>query len=619
MRCSDPVYQRRAAVALCGCLAFGSAISAQAQTDPTLPLGADAGTFPQAAPERPIEFAKVTKSSTYVTMPDGVRIAIDVYRPSSPGKRLPAVLTQTRYYRAPAIAADPVRSCQEIPPDTAYMAQRGYVVIIADVRGTGASFGHRTAEFSNLEVRDGASIADWIVAQPWSNGRIGVTGISYSGTTAEFMLRNHHKAVVAALPISDGYDFYADVIFPGGLRNIYLSRGWSAGNAALDTMNFHDLPELAGLAGPCPVDGDAGGVLLRKAVSEHAANVRVNDSIARMEFRDDTPQGFAEGWPSAYRYKDEIDNADVPFLQITGWTDSGYTQGAIHRFLNSSSAKQRLLIAAGSHGLDYFYAPGVTAPVRSGFNLDAERVRFFDRFVRQTDNGYDRVPRVRWFTTGQNRWHGAVSLPEPRMINFQLAPGMLLPAGQGAQAEAIEAMPGDIAAGDTSRWDTTLGAGPVAYPDRAAADAKLISFTSAPLARDTVTTGNAVLHLKLRTPAHDTAVIAYLEEVKPDGRAFYVTEGELLASHAADGLQPYRATLPPHSDTRHDALSDVAHHELSLTIGLQPMSHQFAAGSRLRIVLGAGDKPHFATPDPAPWRLAFGGAEPSQLDLPVER
>ena|SRR5215469_2784802 len=65
-----------------------------------------------------------------------------------------------------------------------FLAQ-GYAWLDVDVRGTGASFGHRAYPWSPDEIRDGAEVIDWIVRQPWSNGKVGAIGTSYDGGAAD--------------------------------------------------------------------------------------------------------------------------------------------------------------------------------------------------------------------------------------------------------------------------------------------------------------------------------------------------------------------------------------------------------------------------------------------------
>ena len=102
---------------------------------------------------------------------------------------------------------------------------RGYAVVVVDVRGTGASFGTRDSFRSPRERDDTSEIADWIVAQPWSNGALGATGISYVGAAADFLASTGHPAVKAIAPLSSVWDTYADNYFPGGIQLKSLTRG----------------------------------------------------------------------------------------------------------------------------------------------------------------------------------------------------------------------------------------------------------------------------------------------------------------------------------------------------------------------------------------------------------
>ena len=89
--------------------------------------------------------------------------------------------------------------------------------MFADLRGTGASFGTLKAELGRAMVADVGSLADWIAAQPWSYGRVGVTGVSYSADIAmrSLALRNPH--ITAAAPLSYDFDPYEDIMRPGGI------------------------------------------------------------------------------------------------------------------------------------------------------------------------------------------------------------------------------------------------------------------------------------------------------------------------------------------------------------------------------------------------------------------
>ena len=138
--------------------------------------------------------------SLYIRMPDGVRLAADVWLPAgtTAASRLPTVLETDRYWRDRAysggIKNNPNYNIAK--PRNA----RGYAYVFADLPGTGASFGTLRGELGSAMIADVGSLADWIAARPWSDGRVGVTGVSYSADAAmlSLALRNHH--ITAAAP-----------------------------------------------------------------------------------------------------------------------------------------------------------------------------------------------------------------------------------------------------------------------------------------------------------------------------------------------------------------------------------------------------------------------------------
>ena len=159
--------------------------------------------------ERPAKHRVPRPSSLYLKMRDGCRIAADVYLPDGNADvRWPTILIQTPYYRRFAI--DPTAKGVEPSPNVAKyrdaFVPRGYAVVIVDVRGTGASFGTRDSFRSPRERDDAHEIADWIVAQPWSNGALGATGISYLGAASDFLASTSHPAVKAIAPLFAVWD-----------------------------------------------------------------------------------------------------------------------------------------------------------------------------------------------------------------------------------------------------------------------------------------------------------------------------------------------------------------------------------------------------------------------------
>ena len=160
---------------------------------------------------RPAAYAvSRTPASYYLAMRDGVRLAIDTYLPDGATGALPTLVICTPYYRRFALASDaPATSEPSISAGRYrdFFVPRGYALVVVDVRGTGASFGVRESFRSPRERDDYREIVEWIVAQPWSSGAVGATGVSYVGAAADFLASTGHPAVKAIAPL-----------FPSGTR-----------------------------------------------------------------------------------------------------------------------------------------------------------------------------------------------------------------------------------------------------------------------------------------------------------------------------------------------------------------------------------------------------------------
>ncbi|MGH6630410.1 MAG: CocE/NonD family hydrolase, partial [Burkholderiales bacterium] len=228
----------------------------------------------------------VERRSRYITLKDGVRLALDIYLPPGleAGTRLPAILEQTRYNRSYEFQPEAREKADRPSQKITEFVTRGYAYVIVDVRGSGASFGSRRAELGPREVRDGSEVVDWIIGQPWSDGKVGATGVSYVGTTAELLLVNRHPAVKAVAPQFSLFDSYPDIAFPGGIHHTWFLTLWGK---VVSDMDRNVISELMpkGIVGVRPVDEDAGRSLLARAFSEHTTNIDVAAEMSHVTFR----------------------------------------------------------------------------------------------------------------------------------------------------------------------------------------------------------------------------------------------------------------------------------------------------------------------------------------------
>lgn len=590
---------------------------------------------------RPAEFAVPARPlSRYLAMADGCRLAVDVYLPDATAAtataraRRPTICVFTPYYRRFKLAPGASRT-EPSPNIFRYrdmFVPRGYALVVVDVRGTGASFGTRDSFRSPKEREDFRAVADWIVAQPWSDGRIGATGISYLGAAADFLASTGHPAVKAIAPLFSVWDTYADHYYRGGILLNGLAETYDRLIGALD----HDRRDLLrtfayyadpSLSGPCPVDEDADGSLCRAAIAEHRGNFHMPDFITEFRFKEQ-PLPYDENFSSAsfspYHYAHGI-RPDVAVYSVSGWIDgAGYTNGAISRYLTLPNPHRYLLLGPWDHGARVNVSPW-RAQVEPEFPLLGEVLRFFDEHLAGMDAGLSAEAPVHYFTFGQEAWHAADQWPP-----IADAPAPLFLSGGHALTRASGA-----AGSDAYKVDFGFGTGTHTRYERLAAidnrdyytdwqgrDAALLRYTSAPLEADAELIGHVTAELWLSASEADAAIHVYLAEVEADGRERYVTEGALRALHRKDApdTPAHRTKWPTHSFRLEDAAPLVPGEATRLRIALLPVSWHLRRGSRVRLAIAGADADHYAQVPhgrPPTLMLHHGGERPSRLELPL--
>ncbi|MCW3475772.1 CocE/NonD family hydrolase [Limobrevibacterium gyesilva] len=587
-------------------------------TDETEAAGAWRVTPHAYAERRPPTFPASPPASCYVTMRDGVRLAVDVHLPEGAGP-VPAILILTPYYRRFRLALGAPPDTEAAPGAAKFrdlFVPRGYALVVVDVRGTGASFGTRDSFRSPRERDDHAEIADWVVRQPWSNGAIGATGISYVGAAADFLASTGHPAVRAIAPLFSVWDTWSNHYYPGGLLLNRLAETYDALMVGLD----HDRRDLLAATayfgnphfqGPMPVDGD-NGAMAQQAVAEHLGNFRMVDFIREFPCRDDAlpyNPGFTGTSFSPFAYAANL-RSDVAVYCVSGWMDgAGFSNGAISRFLSLPNPNKHLLLGPWDHGARSNVSPWRRTVVPE-FPWTTEILRFFDHYLMGHDTGLQHESPVHSYTIGAESWHEAQSWPP------QVAPTVMPLDGGTYQADFA------IGTGANTRYGR-LAAFDVRdyYADWHGRDAKMLCSTGEKLARDTVLTGHPVLTLHLSCSEPDAAIHAYLEDVAPDGTCRYVTEGMLRALHRQESAAPalHQVVGPRHSFARADAKPLVPGEVTELRVALLPTSWMFRAGHRIRVAIAAADSDNFGqVPHGRPPVLTIAGGR-SRIELPLTR
>ena len=288
---------RRRTSLIFGCVLIGGLV--YYLSTPAEPLCPDAPFFD--APAAPLPSLPYQRSSQYLPMSDGVKLAVDVYLPAgvAPGTPLPTFLHLTRYHRAEQRSwlTKYLHFFSHPPNRQAYFPMRsihylnqfvadGYAFVSVDVRGTGASFGWRPVDLMQREELDYGEVSEWVIQQPWCNGRVGTGGISYDGI-AGALAAAQGNIQAATLLFAPG-DIWEDIAFAGGVPTTGFIDLYGQFTAASerninvdDTDN--DLPAAFklvssfALSGVSPVDNNKPDEL-QAAVREHAQNFDMLDA-----------------------------------------------------------------------------------------------------------------------------------------------------------------------------------------------------------------------------------------------------------------------------------------------------------------------------------------------------
>ncbi len=574
--------------------------------------------------------------SDYVTMPDSVKLAADVFLPkkAKDGEKFPAIIYLTRYVRS-LQAKVPFRWLKDpvlvvVPEkEIVFFTSHGYACVIVDVRGSGASLGGRMMEFSPQEVRDGYDIVEWIIRQKWSDGKVASTGVSYVGTTAELLLVNKHPAVKACIPRSNIFDLYNHVMFPNGVRQGPFIKIWGHTTQSLDGNDFSVFGNKAKrlLSGINPVDGDRRKESLKEALALHKSNFKVYEGLFRVNYRDDRQPGtgFCSNDFSIHSNLKAIEESGTPIYRIGGWYDGALTKSVIEGMLNTSNTR-RILIGPWDHGPRDNASP--FSPVKElNFDVLSEMLRFFDHYVKGIDNGIDKEKKVNYFTIGEEKWKHADSwnLTDASDFTYYFSADRRLVADTDSVIGGVAAYTVDYAAnsGNTSRWNSQTPLyknGPTNYPDRKEQSSKLLNFTSLPFSSDVEITGQPVADIYLSADATDAVVFCYVEDVAPDGSVTYVTEGLFRAQHRKTGdSNGYKQAGPYHSFKKEDTQPLMPGETVRLQFDLLPISYLFREGHAVRISIAGADSEHFDNPDdkPSSMNVSCSTQYQSRIILPV--
>ncbi|MHA2386022.1 MAG: CocE/NonD family hydrolase [Candidatus Thorarchaeota archaeon] len=566
------------------------------------------------------------RSSEYVTMRDGVKIAIDVTLPADigPGEKVPTILEQTRYHRRKVFRRGFGWARKFLVRDFE-APEYGYANVYVDVRGTGSSFGSHPYFLCPEEVKDMSDILDWIVAQPWSDGNVMTIGVSYGGMTAEAAGTSNHPSLRGLLPMQFMWDMFGDVN-PGGIRNDGVTRKWD--NIAMN-LDQNDRRAIGFaywlfLKGSAPVDSDPDGTLMKEAIAEHKDNERTYEYDQQIEFRDDPygPTGVITDDFTPFNLCRE-GPVGIPVYIWGSWFDSGTANTVIHHFLNWNVPFVGV-IGSWAHNIMHDGSPYNSGKAKSNPTRDT-MFKEFHRFFDYCKKGNPCPPKqILYYTIGEEVWRSTpVWPPEGHHLKRWFLGenrGLTEKEPQGETGSDYYDVDFTATSGTKSRW-FTLVSQPVEYKNRDREGEKLLTYTTPPFTADFEMTGHPIANIYLSSTHEDGCLIAYIEDINAEGKVHYLTEGAMrLVNRKLTDRPLYKSIGPQHSLLRSDAVPMVPDEVAKIAFALLPISVVIKKGHRLRITLAGADSDNFPRyPETGVPRLELmrNATYPSSVDIPV--
>lgn len=589
----------------------------------------------------------------YLDMDSRTKIWISVWLPEGlrSGETIPTVIETSRY----GTALEPgwlykVLQTYGLQPDLNYgsaekFITNGYAFVRVQSPGSCQSSGFRLTEYPPNEVEAMRLAIDWIVEQPWSNKRVGSQGGSYSGTTAEMCCATLHPALKAVFSVAPDFDPYT-VLRPGGLGSTEFIQTWVAMIRYMDRDDIVGLFALFEDSGTLPLwkkllygslfegirkpkgkDLD----IFRQAMSDHGSNPGLYEFLEGIEYKDDkTPEYiYAIDDIAMYSYRGKIEKAQVNTYTRAGWVDAEVAKGVLEKYLTFETP-QKLVIGPTGHKLGNIVDLFGEAENEPDFSAAPKEIcedmlDYFDRHLK-TESKRNEKRRVLYFTYGVNEWNETMAWPPEGAVNksWYFSGNNKLEPEAPRNTEGYDRYIVDFTAttGEQNRWMAQMGMD-VHYGDRRDEDRKLLVYTSEPLENDLEMTGSPTVYLYVSSDHEDGAFHVYLEDVSPEGRVTYLTEGLLRAIHRSV-KDPSEAPFVPlgiyRTFRKVDATPLIPGKVAEIGITLLPFSTVFRKGHSIRVAIAGHDMsmkdrcPREGVPELS---LERNAEFPSRIILPV--
>ncbi len=555
----------------------------------------------------------------------------------------------------------------------------GYAVVLMDFRGTGSSTGY-AAPGDIKYIDDFKEIFDWLEAQSWSNGKIGMEGQSYLGWAQFAAAATKHPALKCIAPAHISFDMHTDNARPGGIKNT----DWVESYSNYLKANNSSFWNTAGTAKSFPAvpltDMDNDGVFIDEIpkmkenqrfatalksflyedgvarpnnpyitmIKEREKNLTYSEIVDNFEFIDDT--FYFDNRMASYQdvnpmsLLSELKKTKIPVLFIGGFFD--YFEGIPQLYSSLKDSNPAYL----------FMGPRFHVPVnipdaykelfgyKKSYNdaVFIHTLRFFDHYLKGIDNGFENELPVKIYTpfegwTNFSDWPIKEATQRKYFLNSKI-----LSQKKAKNKDTIVYSVDFTHSGRYGENKLNPNNAVISMKDileRSAQDSKCLVFETEPMKTEKILTGYPIVNLNMSSNLSNADIYVYLTDVAPDGKSYYIAEAQLRAGwhrlvdndELVNGAFDVKPELPWQSFKQLDYDPEPFKNGKyqTLRFNLKPHSWKFKKGHKIRISIAGADKDNFEfNPASCPentissclntdFYITTGGNSGSYIELPI--
>ncbi|MBP1852397.1 CocE/NonD family hydrolase [Rhizobium halophytocola] len=502
-----------------------------------------------------------TIENQWITLKDGTRLAARIWMPdNAEADPVPAVFEFLPYRKRDGTSP---RDESTYP----HFAAAGIAGVRVDIRGSGESDGVIDGEYTALELANACELIAWIAAQPWSNGAVGMMGISWGGFNCLQVAAMNPPALKAVISIASTTDRYNDDIHYKDGCQLYAQLSWAG------TMQGYQ----------------------SRAPDPEIVGDRWRDMwLERLE----SEPFFLEDWLSHQRrdafwqhgsIAEDFSAFKVPALVLAGWAD-GYRNTPL-KAVEGIGAHAKALIGPWVHKYPHFAWPKPRA------DFIGEAIAFWNRHLRGEANATDATPQVRAYILDAirpaprrdhdaGRWVAKDAWTTPEHLDLSVDDtGKLVQGLSAASAPHDVYVRSPLDLGTASGEWFTLKPDAELPGDQRSDDGGSLCFETVPLTADIDLLGRPQLTLEVACDADIANLCARIVDVHPDGVSTRVSFGVLNLAHRDGNAEP---KAMPHGE------------KVRVTLTLDACGYRLRAGHKLRLALSTSYWPMILPPPTDP-------------------